>query len=70
MFRIEHATKVLVLTCQGKYFLHVLMPTDTLVNSAQGNRELTKVKVWFTLRAGMVKVGNQGLDDTCACGCI
>ena len=33
------------------------------MNTAQDNRKLTKVKVRFTLRAGMVKVGNQGLDD-------
>ena len=39
------------------------MPTDTLVNTAEDNRKLTKVKVQFTLRAGMVKVSNQGLDD-------
>ena len=39
------------------------MPTDTLVKTAQDNRKLTKVKVRFTLRAGMVKVSNQGLDD-------
>ena len=34
-----------------------------MVNTAQDNTKLTKVKVRFTLRAGMVKVGNQGLDD-------
>ena len=34
-----------------------------MVNTAQDNRKLTKVKVQFTLRAGMVKVSNQGLDD-------
>ena len=39
------------------------MPTDNLVNTAQDNRKLTEVKVWFTLRAGMVKVGNRSLDD-------
>ena len=38
-------------------------PTNTVVNTAQDNRKLTKVKVRSTLRAGMVKVGNQGLDD-------
>ena len=37
------------------------MPTDTLVNTAQD--QLTKVKVRFTLRAGMDKVGNRSLDD-------
>ena len=39
------------------------MPTDNLVNTTQDNRKLTNVKVRFTLRAGMVKVGHQGLDD-------
>ena len=34
-----------------------------MVNTAQDNRKLTKVKVRFALRKGMVKVGNQGLDD-------
>ena len=34
-----------------------------MVNNAQDNRKLTKVKVRFNLRAGMVKVANQGLDD-------
>ena len=34
-----------------------------MVNTTQDNTKLTKVKVRFTLRAGMVKVGNQGLDD-------
>ena len=43
------------------------MPADTLVNTAQDSRKLTKVKVWLTLRAGMVKVGNQGLDDGYIC---
>ena len=47
VFRLERATEV----------------TDTLVNTAQDNRKLTKVKVRFALRKGMVKVGNQGLDD-------
>ena len=34
-----------------------------MVNTVQNNRKLSKVKVRFTLRAGMVKVGNQGLDE-------
>ena len=38
-----------------------------MVNTAQDNTKLTKVKVRFTLRAGMVKVDNQGLDDRYIC---
>ena len=34
-----------------------------MVNTSQDNRKFTKVKVRFTMQAGMVKVGNQGLDD-------
>ena len=43
------------------------MLTDTMVNTIQDNRKLTKVKVRFTLGAGMVEVGNQGLDDRYIC---
>ena len=35
-----------------------------LVNTAQNNRKLTKVKVRFTLRAGMVKVTKVWMTDT------
>ena len=62
VFRLERATEVLKLTYLGKYFACV-NANCTLVNTVQDNRKLTKVKVRFTLRAGMVKVGNQGLDD-------
>ena len=34
-----------------------------MVNTTQDNRKITKVKVRVTLRAGMVKVGNDGLDE-------
>ena len=34
-----------------------------MVNTTHDNRKLTKVKVLFTLRAGMVKVGNQGFTS-------
>ena len=46
----------------------VYTPIYILVNTAQDNRKLTKVKVrFYTLRAGMVKVGYWGLDERYIC---
>ena len=68
VFRLERATEVLKLTYLDKYFACV-NANCTLVNTVQDNKKLTKVKVRFTLRAGMVKVGNQlWMTDTSACG--
>ena len=59
VFRLERATEVLELTYLGKYFACV---NANWYPGKHRSRQY-QVKVRFTLRAGMVKVGNQGLDD-------
>ena len=59
VFRLERATEVLELTYLDKYFACV---NANWYPGKHRSRQY-QVKVRFTLRAGMVKVGNQGLDD-------
>ena len=56
MFITYDWDKTLLVDSEGKV-------SEQRRHEVQSNRKLTKVKVRFTLRAGMVKVGNQRLDD-------